>query len=191
MEDESTISAFTENKSKLDGSLVVSCEIATIMNSGFSGCTNLISVYLPSVITIDDAVFNGCTALTSIDLPVAQTIGYNAFGHCTALTSIDLPQATTIDDAAFYCCTALDTIILRNPETVCAMNVLAMINTKILTEEGMPIGEGFVYVPAALYEDYVANFTEQVTVLIGDAATAEYMSRSILRKIEDYPEICG
>ena len=55
----------------------------------------------------------------------------------------------------------------------------------------MPTGEGFIYVPSALFEDYVANFAMQIVYGFGlDEATAQYMARAVLRKIEDYPEIC-
>jgi hypothetical protein len=96
-----------------------------------------------------------------------------------------------IDSGAFTK-SSLSTLILRNAETVCGIVIDAIFNTNIVTEEGVPTGEGFVYVPSALYEDYVANFMIQITAGFGlDEATAEYMSRAVLRKIEDYPEICG
>ena len=75
---------------------------------------------------------------------------------------------------------------------MCNMVITAALGTKIATAEGVPTGEGFIYVPAALFEDYVANFVMQIVYGLGqDEATAQYIARAILRKIEDYPEICG
>ena len=59
----------------------------------------------------------------------------------------------------------------------------------------MPTGTGFVYVPSALYDSYITQFVPQ-TIALGemagmtlDEATATYMVQSILRKIEDYPDV--
>jgi hypothetical protein len=100
-------------------------------------------------------------------------------------------MATSIDSSAFSNCTSLETLILRNPDEVCQIIVTAVLDTKIATEEGVPTGEGFIYVPSALYEGYVQLLAYQAEQLTGDAATAEYIARAVLRKIEDYPEICG
>ena len=156
----------------------------------FGNCTSLTNINLPKCKSIGSAAFSNCIALTNIDLPVATSVGNRAFLECNALTSIDLPLATSIGDSAFYD-TSLDTLILRNSETVCNLNVTALFGTKILTDEGMPTGEGFVYVPTALYEQYVASLVEQVMSGGHDEATAIYLITSVLRKIEDYPEICG
>jgi hypothetical protein len=126
-----------------------------------------------------------------VDFPAATSIGYIAFYGCTALTTADFPAATSIEDSVFYGCTNLSTLILRNSGTVCQIIVTAVFGTKIVTEEGAPTGEGFVYVPTALYEGYVDLVAYQVEQLTGDAATAEHIARAVLRKIEDYPEICG
>jgi hypothetical protein len=105
----------------------------------------------------------------------------------------------SIDGEAFYGCTELDTLILRRPDVICELNAEAIINTKIITAEGAPTGEGFIYVPAALYEGYVELIAYQAAMLLMSQgmseaeaqATAEYIARAVLRKIEDYPEICG
>ena len=132
-------------------------------------------------------------------MPNATSIGESAFVGCTALTSINLPNATSIGNDAFGYCGSLSTIILRNIETMCNVDLTAIIGTNIATVEGIPTGAGFIYVPTSLYEDYVANFTEQATYLLMETGLpqeeavvmAEQISRAILRKIEDYPEICG
>jgi hypothetical protein len=80
---------------------------------------------------------------------------------------------------------------LSNTETVCTFIITAIVNTKILTAEGMPTGEGFIYVPTVFYETYVANLVAQVMMFGHDEATATYLVTAVLRKIEDYPEITG
>ena len=77
------------------------------------------------------------------------------------------------------------------------MDISAIVGTNIISAEGMPTGEGFIYVPSELYERYVADFVPKIVALateVGipmDEATATYIITAILRKIEDYPEICG
>lgn len=157
----------------------------------FEGCNKIESVNLPVATIIGNYAFGGCINLTSVKLPAATSIGNSAFDSCFCITSVDLPVATSIGVYAFGSCESLATLILRKSDAICNLSVTAILGTKIATAEGMPTGEGFVYVPSALFEDYVANLTEQATPLTGDAATAEYIARLILRKIEDYPEICG
>ena len=178
----------------------VDLPVATsIGDSAFQSCNNLTSVDLPSATSIGDTAFNGCTNLTSVDLPVATSIGDQAFEGCTSLTSVDLPVATSINNYAFQSCNNLSTLILRNTEEVCQLIVTAVLGTKIATSEGAPAGEGFIYVPSALYEGYVTLIAQQTAMLLmsqgmGEAeaqATADYIARAVLRKIEDYPEICG
>ena len=171
----------------------------TIGEYAFASGTALTSVDLPVATSIGNHAFVNCTALTSVDLPAATSIGEYAFASGTALTSVDLPVATSIGDSAFWLCTALDTLILRNTETVCELIATAVMGTKIVTAEGMPTGEGFIYVHAKFYDDYVTLIAYQAAMLLvsqgmGEAeaqATADYIARAILRKIEDYPEICG
>jgi hypothetical protein len=163
----------------------------SIGGRAFYDCHVLTSVDLPSATSIGWDAFSGCYVLTSVDLPNATSIGDSAFSRCEALTSVDLPNATSIGWDAFSGCTSLETLILRNAETVCNLMVSAIFNTKILTAEGMPTGEGFVYVPTVFYEQYVTNLVAQVVAGGYDEATATYLVTAVLRKIEDYPEICG
>lgn len=167
--------------------------VATSVGEGaFNNCTALTSIDLPAATSIGLSAFNGCSALRSVNLPVAASIGNAAFYGCTALTSVDLPAAESVDQGAFYGCTSLDTVILRKSDAICQFIISAFVNTKITTAEGMPTGEGFIYVHSALYENYVSLIVTQATAGFGlDEATATYIATAILRKIEDYPEICG
>lgn len=156
----------------------------------FSYCRSLVSVDLPNATIIYSAAFYGCESLTDVNLPMVRELRDAAFSMCTALTTIDLPECKNIRSSVFCDCTSLHTIILRK-HFVCEIDIHALINTKIVTAGCMPTGEGFIYVPASCYEDYIAMLTEQAAVIAGDADVAEQLVRMIFRKIEDYPEICG
>ena len=193
------LSIFAENVENITYSAFINCinltsidlpSATSIGTSAFANCKNLTSINLPSATSIGTSAFDNCINLTSIDLPSATSISDRAFANCINLTSIDLPSATSIEDRAFEGCNNLHTLILRN-ETMCEIIIMAVLGTKIANEEGVPTGEGFIYVPSVLYEDYVAFFNMQIVQLGTDEATAEYISRTVLRKIEDYPKICG
>lgn len=158
----------------------------SIGSNAFADCTSLTSVNLPVTTGIGEGAFDRCTSLASINLPAAASIGAMSFINCTSLTSVDLPVTTSIGDGAFYRCTNLSTLILRNAETVCQINMTAVLGTKIVTEEGAPIGEGFIYIPTSMFEYYRAAY-EPAFEQMGAAG----MFDILFRKIEDYPEICG
>ena len=187
----------------------------TIGNNAFSSCYNLTRIDLPMATSIGGDAICDCVSLENINLPMAETIEYGAFAGCSKLVSAVLPKATTFGDSVFSNCRSLTyldfgsansipgglfgsgienlaTIILRTTAQVCDFEVAIIVGTKIVSQEGVPTGEGFIYVPSTLFEDYVANFVMQITLVFGlDEATATYISTAILRKIEDYPEICG
>ena len=172
--------------------LRIRCPNVDALGDGaFQYCIGLTAVDFPSVTSVGDHAFLDCTNLTSVDFPAATSIGNTAFRYCIGLTAVDFPAATSIGNYAFLDCTNLDTVILRNASSACQIIVNAFRKTKIMTADGMPTGEGFIYVTSSLYEDYIANLTERATAIVGDAAVAEQMVRAIFRKIEDYPEICG
>ena len=185
----------------------------------FYDMSSLVTADFPNVTTIGNEAFYSCDKLTTANFPLATTIGSSAFNSCTNLTTVDLPKATSIDDYAFYCCdglttvdfpfattigeqafcngvrgtnpTALKTLILRS-ETLCDMHISAVVDTKIISIQGMPTGEGFIYVPNALYESYIADFIPKIVEFATangvpmDESTATYLATMILRKIEDY-----
>lgn len=157
----------------------------------FFGCENLATIDLPSAKILDMDAFAYCTALKQVYLPVCESICDGAFGSCESLTKLDLPCVTSIGAMAFADCIELSAMIIRTTETVCSIDLTAVVGTKIATAEYAPTGEGFIYVPDSLFEDYVAQSVLQSVALGLDDATADYIARAVLRKIEDYPEICG
>ena len=188
--DEAKAALDSKNNSGGDGGFVVSEDDTISEATQISNLKNL-RIRCPNVDALGDGAFQYCIGLTAVDFPSVTSVGDHAFLDCTNLTSVDFPAATSIGDYAFQDCTNLDTVILRNASSACQIIVNAFRKTKIMTADGMPTGEGFIYVTSSLYEDYIANLTERATAIVGDAAVAEQMVRAIFRKIEDYPEICG
>ena len=158
---------------------------------------------------IGENAFRGCSKLREIhvlgsnplsidgELTHQISIGNSAFRDCISLEKVVLGYedcrnfGINIGAEAFSNCPEFKALVL-NRDVVATVNLTSILGTKIATAEGMPTGEGFIYAPSALYEDYVANFTMQIVAGFGlDEATADYMSRAILRKNEDYPDICG
>lgn len=89
-----------------------------------------------------------------------------------AVTSLDLSTVTTIGSYAFNGCSALATLILRS-DTVCTLTA-----TNAFASTPIASGTGYVYVPAALVDEY-------------KAATNWSTYADQIRAIEDYPEITG
>ena len=179
-----------------------------IKNDAFALCESLEEIRLADCRELEARAFLRCTSLDYVRIKPPRytngvyettSIGESAFEGCTSLTTVDLISADSIGDSAFYGCTNLSTLILRNTDAVCQLIVTAVLGTKIVTMEGAPTGEGFIYVPSALYEGYVTLIAQQTAMLLmsqgmGEAeaqVTADYIARAVLRKIEDYPEICG
>lgn len=83
----------------------------TIINcETFEGCSNLIKVDMPDVITsIYSSAFNNCEKLQLTALPKElKTIGSNAFSNCKSITSIVIPSSVTnIGSSAFDGCSGL------------------------------------------------------------------------------------
>ena len=89
--------------------------VTAIGQLSFFGCTDLISVTLPStIIIIGKSAFSYCISLNNIILPESlTTIGQDSFYQCIALTDLVIPNnVNTINEAAFAYCTALESVIL-------------------------------------------------------------------------------
>ena len=73
--------------------------------NGFSDCTNLTSVSLPSTLqSVDGSLFFGCTKLATVSLPEKlKSIGGSSFANCSALTGITFPEnLESIGERAFF-----------------------------------------------------------------------------------------
>lgn len=157
---------------------------------------------LPSLKTVDEYCFNEST-FSAFILPSLEMVGVNTFASCRNITEINLPKLTNISRTLFsYCsnlkkidiggenvsiatditydfyspingCDKLETLILRSNTLITNPSRYVIHSTSTIVK-----GTGYIYVPAALLEDYkvAANWS---------------VYASQFRAIEDYPEICG
>lgn len=172
--------------------------ITLIGTNAFTG-TPLADVICPNVTLIGGSAFQRCNALTEItdrNFPKLQAItGDYTFGNCTslvyfqsstwerrtsgrtfqgsALKKLDISALTMFSANLCYNCGSLETVILRKTDTITTLAATnAFDGTKIKS------GEGYIYCPSALIEEY-------------KAATNWSTYANQFRAIEDYPEICG
>ena len=88
-------------------------------------------------------------SITTISDDTVSIIGSHAFYACTKLSKADLPAVTKLEANAFRECSALRRLILRNTDQVVSLNSqFDFYDTPIKS------GTGYIYVPAALIEDY-------------------------------------
>ena len=114
----------------------------------FNNCSALATADLPSATNIGNATFWQCTKLTTVNIPNAASIGSSAFRYCSALKTVDLPKATSLGSYVFGNCSSLNAVILR-AETLCTNG-----GSNTFTNTKIAKGEGYIYVPRALIEDY-------------------------------------
>lgn len=150
----------------------------------FRGCANLETLVAPNAKSVGEYALYNCSKLQSIVLPSVETVSANAFREASNLEVIDLPKLSAIPGTAFYGCRALKALILRSNTMVTLSSTSAftqcyrMLGTK--NPGYNPTGEkiGWVYVPSALLDEYLADST--------------WISSGLqFRTKEDYPEICG
>ena len=144
-------------------------EVKTLGTYAFYNCSNLATINAPNVTSLGNSSFYGCKKLEEAVFPEATTVASSSFYQCTSLKKADFGKATNIYANAFASCTNLDTLILRRTEGVVTLNGSGFSNANV---------DGYVYVPAALVDSYMAN-----------ANWTSHASR--IRAIEDYPDICG
>ena len=120
-------------------SVKIPTSVTSIGNRAFSGCFGLTSITIPtSVTSIGESAFSGCSGLTSITIPTSVTsIGGSAFYDCSGLKSIEIPNSvTTIGNSAFYGCSGLTSIEI--PNSVTSIGEYAFYNCSNLTSVIIP-----------------------------------------------------
>ncbi len=91
--------------------------------------TSLIAdIYFPNVETIGNSGFAGCTNLLSVDFPKVKTVGENAFYNCTSLATASFPELVTVGEYAFCSCTSLTELYLTANSTI-AMGINAFLES--------------------------------------------------------------
>lgn len=136
-------------------------------------CTKLVTVNLPLVTSLGNYAFYQCSGLETVKLPKLTSMSTQVFYSCTKLKHADCGQVANIPAQSFNACSALTELILRKTNAICTLSNVNGVNNS-------PIGNGtgYIYVPAALIEQY-------------KAATNWSTFAAQFRSIEDYPEICG
>lgn len=141
------------------------------LDQAFQQCVQLTSVDLPNLTSIASDVFFGCSIthlnlplleslpggytlsnndFTSVILPSLKSLGGASFFGCQLLITLDLPQLEIISAGTglFSSCNSLSALILRGGVRVdLTSNCLA-------SDNGIANGTGYIYVPAALLEEY-------------------------------------
>lgn len=159
----------------------------------FGGNKKLHTVNAPKLQQLTNDCFGGCTALKTFNAPNLKEVYNNGLAN-TAFEEVEFPALTRLYQTSFKGCSQLkkvkaplssinasvfendelfDTLIITNYSNVATLsNVNAFTNTPIAN------GTGYIYVPAALIEDY-------------KVATNWVTYANQFRAIEDYPDICG
>ena len=148
------------------------CQVTSIGEYAFYGCSSLTSVSIPSSVTsIGKSAFAGCRGLTYITIPSSVTsIGGSAFGSCSGLTSIEIPNSvTTIGENAFAYCSGFNKVIVKD--------IAAWCNISFGNSESNPL-----YNAHHLYSDEETEITKLTipnsVTSIGNAAFSGYSGLS-------------
>ena len=132
-----------------------------VASSAFQECTSLARIDFPLCGSIGGSAFKSCPSLTNVELPVLSSIGVSAFHSCINLEKITLPNIRYFTSSVFYGCVKLSQVFLLGP------NVAGIINYGNGGVFGnTPISKstylgyfGSIYVPASLYDSYMAVST--------------------------------
>lgn len=93
--------------------------------NGFSNCTQLQNVRLPSKISqIGDRAFQGCSKLTTFTIPSGVTaIGEYAFYSCSGLTKVSIGKTvTSVGTSAFSGCEKLNSVHITDVTNWCGID---------------------------------------------------------------------
>lgn len=138
------------------------------MSSGVFRGSKIETIDIPLATSIANNAFRAVTTLKTLTAPSATSTASEAVRNCTSLTYVDLPKCASFGTYTFYDCSNLKTLILRKTDKICTMS-----NVNVLTNTAIAAGNGYIYVPSALYDSY-ASGSNWVT----------YSSQ--LRRLEDY-----
>lgn len=147
--------------------------IETLSQWAFSNCgtelgeNEYLTVNLPNVYQVATRSFNN-TKIQTIKLPALRAVTSNCFRDCTSLVKADFPSVLAITTSAFANCTNLKTLILRRTD-----DIVSLSSNSVLSGTPIAAGTGYVYVPNALYLDYI---NDRVWSLFANQ----------IRSIEDY-----
>ena len=139
----------------------------------FAYCTALTSVSAPELQSLPNQMFSYCQALEEAVFPKVSTVNNGVFNYCSNLKKIDLGGAITRLSSAFMAnASKVTALILRGVTTVPTLGSSTFNGTAVKS------GNCYVYVPKEL------EATFKVASVWSNYA-------SMIRAIEDYPDICG
>lgn len=156
-DDEPTSAIYLPNVTTLDWRAFYNCKkitsvytpnVATLSNVVFEGCTALAEIYIPLCTEIGSGCFRNCTKLLEIFAPLCTSLDSECFRSCSSLVSVILGDVTSIPSYAFYNCSSLITLDLRLCSTVPTLASSAFSTPNSLLS---------IYVPAALYDEWIAS----------------------------------
>lgn len=131
---------------------ITSVDLSNISYIGdrvFSNCTNLQEVIYPAgLTTVSYYLFSGCTSLQNFDFSNITIIDSSAFSGCP-ITEVNLSKITRLNNSCFNGCSNLVKVVIRQNTSVCTLS-----STNVFNSTPIANGEGFIYVPDELLEDY-------------------------------------
>lgn len=135
--------------------------VTTVADRGFMQCTSCTSINLPALQTTGTFIFNSMTALEEVVLPEVTNMSHNCFVSCSNIKKVDFHKITYFGFSIFSGCTNFETLIVRTPSVAQISSSNLLNNTKIAN------GEGYIYVPDDLVEDYKvatnwSNYANQI-----------------------------
>ena len=136
--------------------------VTSIGISTFANCA-LTSISMPSLSSAGMRAF-AYNPMTEVNFPSLSTIGTMMFQGCENLARAEFSSATEIQRQAFTGCTDFDTLILPYN------GVVTWTGTGMFTGTKIESGEGYIYVPAGLVEEYQAasgwsDFSSQIRAI--------------------------
>ena len=147
---------------------ITSVDLSNISSIGegvFYNCSNLQEVIYPAEFSaVPYQLFRGCTSLQDFDFSNITTINTSAFSSCP-LTEVNLPKITRFNGYCFGGCSNLAKVVIRQNTSVCTLS-----STNVFNSTPIANGEGFIYVPDELLEDYKvatnwSTYAEQIKPL--------------------------
>lgn len=150
----------------------------SVADYAFYGCWQLSSMSFPKLTRIGAMAFYGITA-SNVTLPSCQSIGKSAF-YDAAIDTVNLPVCTYMSEQAFLSCHNLKTVYLGSQVNIPAYgfnacyrllslyllcssvitlaNINAFSYTPLVSDYTSYTSgvNGSIYVPASLYNDYIA-----------------------------------
>ena len=123
----------------------------TVGNYNFYNCLCLRSIDLPNATEIGTYFGYSCLNLMSVKLPKASALNNYSFQSSSGIQIVDLPMAESIANYCFRYCTNLKAVVLRKIDSICTLG-----GSGAFAGSTIASGNGYIYVPSTLIEDYKA-----------------------------------